>query len=263
MKAHYYIYITFLCVALFSCNAKQKDDRVVNSDAMKLMQGIWTNNDDESVAFKINSDTLYYPNGNGDPVAFVVYDDSMFIESSTPICYRIKTVSHSTLTLLTQNGEEISLSRSCNSDDSKCFISEKILDESINQGVLIKKDSVMTSSDTRYHVYTQVNPTKYRVVHQSINDDGLQIENTYYDNIIHVSVFSGSISLYSHDFRKSDFASLASSGFIEHSILSDIKIVKADADGVKLTAILIEPETYSSFHVNIVISKEGKEKLSV
>ena len=55
----------------------------------------------------------------------------------------------------------------------------------------VKIDSVVSYNKNRYHWYIAINPTKYKVTKRSYNEDGLEVENVYYDNIMHVSVFLG------------------------------------------------------------------------
>ncbi len=65
----------------------------------------------------------------------------------------------------------------------------------------VKIDSVVTFNGERYHWYIAINPTKYKVTKRTFNDDGLEVENVYSDNIMHISFFKGAQQLFSSDFR--------------------------------------------------------------
>jgi hypothetical protein len=61
---------------------------------------------------------------------------------------------------------------------------------------LQKTDSVVFYGGERYHWYIAINPTRYRVMKTTYTDDGMGVENVYYDNIIHVSLYKGAQKLY-------------------------------------------------------------------
>ena len=56
---------------------------------------------------------------------------------------------------------------------------------------MLKRDCVVFFNDEKYHCYIQINPTTYKVVKPSVNDDGVEVDNVYYDNIVNLTVFNG------------------------------------------------------------------------
>ncbi len=60
----------------------------------------------------------------------------------------------------------------------------------LNQNTLIKRDTVVVRGDEKYHLYVQVNPTSYKVYKSSYNDDGVEVDNVYYDNIVNLACLS-------------------------------------------------------------------------
>ena len=128
----------------------------------------------------------------------------------------------------------------------------------LNQNQLIKRDTIVENNGVRYHCYVQVNPTTYKVIKPTYNDDGVEVDNIYYDNTIHVAVFQGTGRIYSHDFYKKDFKNLIPDSFLRQSILSDMTMLKTDASGVHYLAQLYVPDSMSSYVVEITISFNGK-----
>ena len=110
----------------------------------------------------------------------------------------------------------------------------------------------------RYHTYIQVNPTTYKVVKSAYNDEGVEVDNVYYDNIIHISVFQGARQLFSRDFRKKDFSGKIPSAYLRQSILSDILFDRIDASGLHFISEIAIPDSPSSYQVDILISFDGK-----
>jgi hypothetical protein len=150
---------------------------------------------------------------------------------------------------------------STNPDDKYAFDEKK--PQPLNQRQLVKRDTVCVWNGERYHCYMQVNPTSYKVVKQSYSDEGVEVENIYYDNIVHVGVFRGAQKIYSSNFYKNDFKNHVPADFLAKSVLSDIVFLSYDGSGAHFQAILAIPDSSSSFLVEIVISPEGKRTMKV
>lgn len=249
---------------LSSCKSKETESTEQTEDlaAKKTAQGVWIDEVEGDVVFRILGDTLYYPDGIGEPASFRIKNDTLFINTSSPTMYKIKQLTAHSLRLINADGDELDLLRSDTKTDLAHFTKNQHKESQINQGLLIKRDSVMTLGDKRYHAYVQVNPTKYKVLKQNITADGMTIDNAYYDNIIHLSVYEGARKVYSHDIFKKDFSKHVPAGYLEHSILSDILIRDITSEGVNFEAIIAEPESYTSYNIKITISDEGKVKFA-
>lgn len=256
----------FLLVSLLvtGCKDAPRENAVAAEDAKskQMMQGIWIGEDDGEVSFRAKGDTIYYPDSISEPVHFYVKADSLILDSSHPTKYAVTLLTASSLRFINSEGDEIRLKKS--NDDSYVEMFEKQgKTVSLNQGVLIKKDTILTSGDIRYHAYVQVNPTTYKVYRQSVNDNGVNVDNAYYDNIIHLALYENSKALVNKDYRKQDFSTVVPKEFIEQCVLSDINIDKVADDGVFFVAELTIPDTYTSYNVKIFVSRSGKVNFSV
>ena len=119
---------------------------------------------------------------------------------------------------------------------------------SINQNKLLKRDTVLLHNNERYHSYVQVNPTTYKVMKATCNDDGVQVDNVYYDNIIHLSVFKGNTKV---------FSSVLSEKILDQLVFSDLTLTCIDNKGIHYNAILAIPDSMTSYIVEVTVGFDG------
>jgi predicted small lipoprotein YifL len=262
-KKLFFALFTFLIVlSLTGCRKKGTSIEAPKEDvaAKKMLQGIWIS-EDESPFFRVKGDTIYYPDTTSSPVYFYIHGDSLVMRGATLEKYLIVKQSPHLFVFKNHNGEQVRLELSTNADDINSFVMNRPV--ALNQNQLIKRDSVIMRGDTKYHYYIQVNPTTYKVVHSSLNDDGLQVDNVYYDNIVHISVFQGAHQLFSRDFHRMDFKNKVPENILGQSILSDINYAMTDEKGVHFTASICIPDSPSAYLVDVCVSFNGGFTLSV
>ena len=63
-----------------------------------------------------------------------------------------------------------------------------------------ERDSVVMYNGRRY-----INPSKMKVYKTSYSEEGISVDNVYYDNIMHICVYEGKKCLYSSDITKRMF----------------------------------------------------------
>ena len=126
----------------------------------------------------------------------------------------------------------------------------------VENGVF-EKDSVIFHGGERYRGYAYINPTKKRVTLVSINEEGLPVENIYYDNIIHICVYKGKDRLFSKDINKEMFARVVPADFLNNAILSDMDFVRVDEKGYRYVVTLCIPDGAACYNVRLDVSKEG------
>lgn len=252
------IYIVLLLTVFASCRrtAESPAEQQEDMQAKQQLQGIWLDADSGDPFFRVKGDTIYYPDSTSLPVCFKVFGDTLVLEGYTTTRYPIVRQTAHLFDFKNQNGETIRLTKSEDDDDEQFF--ENQTPVVLNQNQLIKRDTIVENNGVRYHCYVQVNPTTYKVIKPTYNDDGVEVDNIYYDNTIHVAVFQGTGRIYSHDFYKKDFKNLIPDSFLRQSILSDMTMLKTDASGVHYLAQLYVPDSMSSYVVEITISFNGK-----
>lgn len=255
--------VILLVLFLFACGNKEKP--VVapqeNTEAKKMLQGIWIDEDTSDPFFRVEGDTVFYPDSTSMPVHFAIFTDTLVLNGSHIIRYPIIKQTPHIFQFKNENGEVMKLVKSDDSEDKDAFDVEHPI--ALNQRQTIKRDTIVISGNERYHCYVQVNPTTYKVYKPSYNDDGLQVDNIYYDNTIHVAVFKGNIRVYTHDFHKHDFSSLIPKDFLKQCILSDMLMTSSDANGIHYDAQLAIPDSPGSYIVDVAISYKGAMKMSI
>jgi len=248
---------------LVACNTKEKDVKNIEEDlnAKKQLQGTWETEIEGDVMFTMKGDTLYYNDSISAPVAFYVLHDTLVIRNHKEVRYAIKRLNATQFRFVNADGDDIELVKS--SQHQALSQGEHKGAISLNQNRKIKKDTIVFYKDHRYHAYTQVNPTSYKVYRTSTNDNGMTIESIYYDNFVYIALYDGQHKVYGANIKKQDFAKLVPQSYLEQAVLSEIKIQGASANGVRFVAIISIPDSYTNYRVNIDITPSGKRNLSV
>ena len=243
-----------------ACGQKsEKEQPEIKEDtaAKKLLQGIWLDGDDEDdVAFRVKGDTIYYPDSTSRPVYFYIVGDTLVMKGANTSKYPIVNQAAHIFQFKVQNGDIVKLVKTDDLSYLQQFSHEQPV--TLNQNKLVKRDTVVNAGNEKLHLYVQVNPTTFKVYKSSYNDDGVEVDNVYHDNIVNVNIYQGSRKIFGRDFRKEDFKGQVPHEFLKQSILSDIVFRKVDADGVHYKVVLAMPDSSMSYQVEIIISLEGK-----
>ena len=245
-----------LSVTCIGCRqgAKALDEREESREAKALMQGVWIEEESDELFFKMQGDSVYYPDTMSVPSYFRVIDDSLYIGSATG--YRIEKQTEYVLWFRNHNGEVVKLKKAVpDSGEEEEFVEKKTPIQPVTQ--VVKRDTVVFLDGQRYHCYIAINPTRYKVVYNTYNEDGMQVEHVYYDNIIHVSVFKDSHSLFSRDLRKQVYQQHVPDGFLQQAILNDMVFECADQEGFHFSASLCQPDAASCYRVDNIITTDG------
>ena len=250
-----------LVVGLVGCNHKSDKQSAVGLEedvaAKKMLQGIWLNDDDaDDVAFRVKGDTIYYPDSTSQPVYFYIAGDTLVMKGANVAKYPIVKQAAHIFQFKVQNGDIIKLVKTNDQSYMRQFLHEHPV--ALNQNTLVKRDTVVSDGSEKYHLYVQVNPTTYKVYKSSYNDDGVEVDNVYYDNIVNVNIFHGAHKIFGRDFRKEDFGKKVPTEFLKQAILSDIVFRKIDAEGIHYQVVLAMPDSGMSYQVELVVSFSGK-----
>lgn len=249
-----------LLSALFflSCGEKKPTDAPTEDlTAKQELQGVWVNDETEDVAFRIKGDSLFFPDSTSAVQTFKVVSDTFVVTGANTSRYAIVKRTAHLFQFLNPSGEVVRLVKSTDAAYEKMF-QKRAAPVNINQGKLIKTDTVVYRDNNKYHCYVQVNPTSYKVLRASYNDDGVEVDNAYYDNIVHLAIYNGNQKIISRDFRKDDFKKLVPETILRQSVFSDIVFSDTAPDGIHYFAILAVPGSSTSFMVELIISYEGK-----
>lgn len=245
------------CVVIVGCTKHkgisdiqiyQKD----NQEAKKMLQGIWVDELTEDIVFKIDGDTIIYPDNFSRSVSFYIYNDSLQIETSSEK-YLINKITSHNFWITDSAGETLKLVKSSLATDTLEFCDNLTLPLIIDK--LVKRDTIVYYKNIRYRVYTTINPSKFKVYKSVLNDDGLMVDNVYYDNIINVAIFKGRDRLYSCNFNKNMFSYRVPKAVLDKSVFGDMQFVRLDAAGFHYRATIGIPDEAGAYVADTVVFK--------
>ncbi len=240
-------------VVLVACHQNNSSVVPENKEAKAMLQGVWVDEESGDVTFKVKGDTIYYADATSMPAYFRICGDSLYLGSGTS--YGIVKQTEHLFWFNNQNGDLLKLQKGDGSelDSDQDHHAPSVLTYTHQ----VKIDSVVTYNGSKYHWYIAINPTKYKVSKRSFNEDGLEVENVYYDNIMHISVFLGANKLFSSDFHKQQYKGLVPEAFLDEAILANMEYSHADASGLHFNATLCIPDGASCYMVESIISYTG------
>lgn len=252
-----------IATIVMACGGKQNPTEQPESlqedkQAKTLLQGVWIEKETEEVSFRAVNDTIFYPDSMSQPAYFRIFKDSFYVSG---LSYSIEKQSEHVFCFRNQNGELVELVKSDDPMDEQVFEEQK--PHVLSYSSVVNRDSVVMLDGDRYHWYITINPTKYTVKNTSYNDEGVGVENVYYDNIIHISLFQGARRLYSSDIKKQMFSKMIPVQFLENAILCNIEFIHADAKGFHFQATVCKPDGVSCYVVAITVDKNGKQFMSL
>ena len=252
-----------LIVSLASCGNRQGGEASAKEDltAKQLLQGIWVDDETDMPLMRIEGDTMYYTNPQSAPVSFKVVRDTIYVYSNEPVAYKIDRQTEYSFWFHLPADEVIRLHKSENEEDSLAFANREVEVISTTPEV-IKKDSVVTYKDTRYRGYVYINPSRMKVFKTSYSENGIGVDNVYYDNVIHICVYEGKKMLYGQDITKKMFADIFPAEVLNQTILADMDFMGVDGKGYHYQATLGIPESSVYNLVNMVIGFDNKMKKS-
>jgi hypothetical protein len=242
------------CKGRNNSNGNNDSEEKENLVAKKQLQGIWVDEESEDVLFRALGDTIYYPDTTSMPVSFKIIKDTLFLNGRSDSYIIDKQTAH-IFWFHSSTGDIVKLRRSEDPNDSLAFVHEHT--QVLTYQDVVKHDTVMNFEGKRYHAYIAVNPTKYKVYKTSYTDEGIAVQNVYYDNIIHISVYRGSDCLYSRDIHKNDFKGMIPSRFLSGAILSNMEVTGIGPKGTHFKATVCIPDGAACYCIGIIVSHKG------
>ena len=247
-----------LLVSVFSCTEKKKDDAgSEDTKAKELFQGVWLDDDNDMALFQVKGDTIYYADNQNIPVAFRIERDSLYMYGNETSRYKIDKQTEHLFWFHSLSGEIVKLHKSENPDDTLMF-SGNALQVIPTYNEVTQKDSVVTFEGKRYRAYVYINPSKMKVISTSYSEDGISVDNVYYDNVMHICVYEGKRCIYASDIAKKDFEHIVPEDFLQKSILSDMSFTGVNRSGFHYLSTICTPESSVCYMVQLNIGFDGK-----
>ena len=121
-----------------------------------------------------------------------------------------------------------------------------------------QKDSVVFYNGIRYRAYVYINPSKIKVIKTTYSEEGISMDNIYYDNIMHICIYEGRKCLFSSDITKQMLENVISTDFLQQSILSEMNFKNVDRKGFHYQATVCIPESSVCNIADLSVSFDGK-----
>lgn len=255
-----YIAISLLMVLFVACNNTRKQNPSEQNEdiqAKELLQGIWLDDENDIPLMQIKGDTIYYADSQSIPVYFKIIKDTLYTYGNELTCYLIDRQTEHTFSFHSLSDNIVKLHKSEDLTDSLAF-SGKPVEIIPTYTEVIQRDSVVTYNGIRYRAYIYINPSKIKVTKTTYSEEGISMDNVYYDNIMHICVYEGRKSLYSSNITKQMLEEVISPDFLQQSILSDMNFMGVNSKGFHYQATVCVPESYVCNIVNLLITFDGK-----
>ena len=247
-----------ICILLMSsCTEQpQKKENMEKEDliAKEWLQGTWIDDMTETPLFTAKGDTIYYIDEPATPVAFKIIKDTLKTYGQKTANYHIKKQGQYFIWIQSFMGDILQLSKAEHLQDSLWI--HNLTPEKTTEEVT-SKDKVVYYNNQRFRGYVYINPTDIKIHQLEITEEGLEIENVYYDNIIHICVYEGKNKLFGRDMKKQDFKSLIPEEYFQRAILSDMNFIGVNTKGYQYQATLCIPNSASCYLINISITTDG------
>lgn len=224
-----------------------------NQLAKQQLQGIWVDENTELPMLKIDGDSIYLASQVNTPFRFSISGDTLIAHSSERVTYRITKLEPHVFQFYTSQGDLITLHKS--DTDTIPFGYQTVIEPV--QKEVIEKDSVFFYQGNRYRGYAYINPSSKKVYHPVVTEEGMIVDNVYFDNIIHICVFQGKQRLYAKDINKEMFENIIPADFLKMAILSDMSFMGVDSDGYHYQATVSMPDELSCYYVTILIDRQN------
>lgn len=257
-----------ICVALLlACgrNSRQESEtahsKVPADTTLRLLQGIWIDEETSMAFCKIEGDSIFYPDTMNVPLRIKANKDTLTLIGRETVNYPIDRVTENIFCFHSVTGDIVRLRKSDDLNDTIYF--SHTPPKPIVYNEVVKKDTVVYQEGERYRCYIYVNPSKHKVYKQSYTNEGVAVENVYYDNVIHICVYKGKVCLYSRDYSRKSFSSIIPEGFLQQAILSDMKYGFTDKDGFHFNATVCIPDGASCYVTDICVSPEGNVRMEL
>lgn len=248
-------------ILLFACS-NSKDTKSAEEDftAKTLLQGIWIDDETDMPLLRIEGDTIYYTNPQNIPVAFKVIHDTIYIYGNQTVAYKIDRQTGDNFWFHSLADDIVKLHKSENVEDTLSFIKQEV---EVIPGTteVTKKDSVVMYGGKRYRGYVYINPSRMKVICTSYSENGIGVDNVYYDNVIHICVYKGKQMLYGKDIIKKDFSDIFSVELLNQMILADMNFLGINNKGYHYQATLRIPESSVCNLIDITIGFDKQLKI--
>ena len=244
--------LVLLALLLAACRNRGAGYQQSHEDkqAKEMLQGLWTNGESSDPAMLVKGDSIFYPDSASMPVRFWVYQDTLYLQG-----YKIEKQAPHLLKFANQNGDEVRLVKSGDKTLRSAFSYHVYAVNTFreeSQDTVIRTD--LGYFESRVHVET----TSDKVIKSTYNDNGVEVDNMYLDNVASLRLFNHGTPVFAHDFRKQEFQSLVPRDFLSRSILRKMYFTRADAKALYYYVIIGIPDADTTYVIELRVTPDGR-----
>ena len=221
------------------------------------MQGIWIDDESDIPLLFIKGDAIYYANSQSTPVYFKIIKDTLYTFGNELARYQIDKQTEYSFSFHSLADNIVKLHKSEDPNDSLAF-SGKPVEIIPTYTEVTQKDSVVFYNGIRYRAYVYINPSKIKVIKTTYSEEGISMDNIYYDNIMHICIYEGRKCLFSSDITKQMLENVISTDFLQQSNLSEMNFKNVDRKGFHYQATVCIPESSVCNIADLSVSFDGK-----
>lgn len=244
-------------LSLFACKRQEGEESKHNEDpqAKKMLQGIWLLDDGEA-AFMAKGDSIFYPDTTSLPVKFWVANDSIYLQGNHTNHYKITSQSAHQLKLANPSGDEVRFVKSTNHALEAEF--ERTRPYALNTFRTYDADTIVSNDMGYFDTHIHVETTSDQVVRSTYNDQGIEVDNMYLDNVARITTYNHGKLVYSHDFRKAEFAQFVPADFLSRCILRGVAFSHAAGDALYYDVSIGLPDAFTTYVIELRINSKGQ-----
>lgn len=256
LKSHF---LLLLCAILsfVACNERRGDGIMKQEDleAKKLLQGIWIYEDGET-AFMAKGDSIFFPDTTSLPVQFWLAGDSIYLKGNHICHYKIIAQAAHLFKIANPSGDQIKFTRSNNKALRTDFLHTRPY--ALNTFRTFDSDTVVSNDMGFFEARIHVETTSDQVIRSTYNDQGIEVDNMYLDNVARITILNHGALVFSHDFRKAEFSQLVPADFLEKCILRGITFSHAAGDALYYDVSIGMPDASTTYVIALRINSKGK-----
>lgn len=256
--------LSFFCILLLlsgvvtvGCqqNGANYQQQHEDKQAKALLQGLWINGESTDPAMLVKGDSIFYPDSASMPVRFWIYQDTLYLQGQNINGYKIEKQAAHVIRFKNQNGDEVRLDKS---NDKTLYSSFRYHVYAMNTFDEQLQDTTIRTDLGYFDSKVQVKTTSDKVAKSTYNDNGVEVDNIYLDNVASLRLYNHGTPIYAHDFRKQEFQALIAKDFLSKSILRKMYFSHADAKALYYNVIIGIPDASTTYVVELRLTPDGR-----
>ena len=257
MKRKLFTCISVLLILLTACRNRGADYQQQNEDkqAKEMLQGLWTNGEKSDPAMLVKGDSIFYPDSASMPVRFWIYQDTIYLQGQNVHGYKIEKQAPHLFKFANQNGDDVKLTKT---NDKALYSAFNYHVYAMNTFLEQSQDTVIRTDLGYFESKVHVQTTSDKVVKSTYNDNGVEVDNMYLDNVAALRLYNHGTPVFAHDFRKQEFQSLIPKDFLSRSILRKMYFTHADAKALYYYVIIGIPDADTTYVIELRVTPDGR-----